>query len=151
MYSSATIPEAVVVIGRIDLFDPFIDASLLDAVLSCLRKGYEISPVAGDTVEDFMREAESRLVQCHTIQVDGCIAAAFATFIENEKHTKSLHVWSVGGDQMREWLVQFLAYLEDVARMEGCSAVKFGGRLGWERLLERYGYETESVVMRRKL
>lgn len=136
-------------VERINLLDPFIEVSTLDAVLCCLEEGYARSPSKGDTVSAFCDDVDKGLAQAHVIREDGCLLAAFSTFFEEEKDGRALHVWSIGGEGLTHWLGAFLEYLEEVARVERCDSIKFGGRDGWERVLRNSGFKTESVIMRR--
>ncbi|WP_244622299.1 hypothetical protein [Bradyrhizobium ivorense] len=53
-----------------------------------------------------------------------------------------------GGDNRKRW-VPLLAGIEDYARAEGCSAVSFTGRRGWQRVLD--GYALKFVIMEKGL
>ena len=138
-------------IAQENLYDPFIETSLVESVFDYMRRGFAESPVQGDHTGAMFRQLEEKLCQVHSIKIDGCINGAFCTFIENEKDGKAYVVWALGGDAMHVWLVQFLHYLQRQAMFEGCNSVKFGGRVGWEKVLKRHGFSTESVIMRQKL
>ena len=51
------------------------------------------------------------------------------------------HVWLVGGSRMSEWAGDFIEALKGWARSEGCSAITGNGRIGWDRIVRRLGFE----------
>ena len=126
--------------------------ALTAQVLWFLERGFEYSPSRADTDVECMRAVAEDRAQVHGIWIGEQMVGAFATFIENEKGPDdALHVWCLGGDYMDSWLSEFLCYLDQYALAVGCSSVKFGGRVGWQKLLKAHGYKTEAVIMRNEL
>ena len=123
--------------------------ALMQQVLWFLEKGFGESPAIPDDNMACMSSVANDMAQLHIITLGSQMVGSFATFIENEKQGSALHVWCVGGEQMDAWLPEFLCYLDGFAQQTGCGSVKFGGRVGWQRLLSNKGYKTEAVMMRK--
>jgi hypothetical protein len=123
---------------------------LTQQILWFLERGFNESPVPADSDVECMKAVADDRAQVHGIWLGEQMVGAFATFIENEKGPgDALHVWCLGGDYMDNWLPEFLDYLDEYARCVRCMSVKFGGRVGWQKVLKHYGYKMEAVVMRK--
>lgn len=53
-----------------------------------------------------------------------------------EKHA---HLWLIGGSRLSEWTPDFLPKLTAWAKADGCCAITGNGRLGWDRIVRKYG------------
>ena len=137
------------VIEQVTRADLTASDALTEQVLWFLEKGFGESPALPDDNTACMTSVANDMAQIHIITLGTQMVGAFATFIENEKQGLALHVWCVGGEHMEGWLGEFLCYLDGFAQQTGCGSVKFGGRVGWQRLLSDKGYKTEAVMMRK--
>ena len=61
----------------------------------------------------------------------------------------TLHIWLAGGD-LRD-LLNMRGGMEAWARSQGCEQVTINGRLGWQRVLGRFGYEPDGEELRKVL
>jgi hypothetical protein len=115
------------------LVEPLIERATLysDGLLNAgdMRKG----------IEDGSR-------QLWVIWGDNRALAGLVTEIIND----TCFIWAIGGERMSEWL-PLHKQLEAWAKANGCDAVHFFGRQGWERVLRHEGYERRLVVMRKEL
>jgi hypothetical protein len=50
-------------------------------------------------------------------------------------------LWLIGGARLSSWAPDFLSKLILWAKSEGCTSLSAGGRRGWGRWAERYGFE----------
>lgn len=147
------IPEQLYLpaIAQISKADMRSSEALTQQVLWFLERGFEESPVPADSDVECMKAVADDRAQVHGIWIGQQMVGAFATFIENEKSGCAFHVWCLGGDYMDSWLPEFLDYLDRYAEEVGAESVKFGGRVGWQKVLRAYEYRTEAVIMRKKL
>lgn len=75
----------------------------------------------------------------------GCLVTEIATFPKR----KLLHVFIAGGD-MDEVLAIADAAME-WGRAQGCEAMTMNGRMGWQRVLGKRGWESSFVTMERAI
>ncbi len=76
---------------------------------------------------------------------DECRGAGVTSVINS-----TCFVWAFGGTSIDEFL-PLCADVEVWAKENGCDAVQFFGRLGWERVMRSIGYERKMVVLRKEL
>ena len=65
----------------------------------------------------------------------------------NKSGKKHCLLLACGGDRMSDWL-QYLSYVEDWARDEGCQEIRIYGRVGWSKKL---GYAIDYAKMSKQL
>jgi hypothetical protein len=75
------------------------------------------------------------------------IAAAAVTELVAIDIGKVCVIVACGGRQMRRWL-PLIATIEDYARAEGCTRIRFFGRMGWVRVLPHY--RMSRVILERR-
>jgi hypothetical protein len=67
------------------------------------------------------------------------VDAAVVTQILEHPRLRDLHIWLVGGDNLKLWVKEAIEMLEAFAKAEGCSYVTGGMRRGWLRVGTGYG------------
>lgn len=72
---------------------------------------------------------------------DGPLAVAgiVTRFWVGTSGDRTCHLWLVGGSRLSEWAPDLLAKLIPWAKSEGCVAVTGNGRIGWDRIVRRFG------------
>jgi len=71
-------------------------------------------------------------------------AAIVTMFVDYPRRTDLLVIF-MNGTRMAEWGDQFVQCLDDYAAANNCKYIQGGGRRGWARRLERYGYEHKYI------
>ena len=82
------------------------------------------------------------------ISLDGEIMAVAVLDIVMVRLERLLHVHTLTGARMVQWLpefVEYLVYLNGALELDGISLT---GRAGWQRILARLGFKTKFVIMR---
>lgn len=74
--------------------------------------------------------------------------AAFTTRVEVLPRQRLLCMDWVGGARMKEWLADALDLLRGYAREHNCDAMQGYGRKGWQRALEKFGWEPDYMTYR---
>lgn len=69
-------------------------------------------------------------------------AAAVTMFVDYPRRT-DLYVMFIRGTRMAEWCDDLVKYLTDFAQANKCKYIHGGGRRGWIKRLERYGFKQE--------
>lgn len=59
--------------------------------------------------------------------------------------TKSCLIEWVGGENIDEWFVDGMKYIEDYAKDMGCSMIEANGRIGWKPRVEKMGWTMRSA------
>jgi hypothetical protein len=80
---------------------------------------------------------------------DQLVAVGVYDIINGKKGNDYLNIWAMGGERMNEWLEDVLALIERRAKAWQYDGVMLGGRAGWRRQLEKYGYEFEAVILKK--
>lgn len=62
-----------------------------------------------------------------------------------------MHMLTLTGARMPEWIGTYLAEVEDMARANDAVGVTMNGRMGWSKILGRHGYEAEQIRMRKEV
>lgn len=63
---------------------------------------------------------------------------------------RALDVWLCGGDDLAD-VMHGRPHVERWAAEAGCSQITIAGRQGWARVLAPFGYEVQSVNLRKLL
>lgn len=74
------------------------------------------------------------------------VKAACVTSFTNYPATRMLTITLCGGVDMHQWLADGMHFIEETAKLNGCSGVEAIGRRGWIRAL---GMQERSVVCER--
>ena len=75
--------------------------------------------------------------------------AAAVTQVQQYPQFKSALIVALGGENMNEWLDEFIEAVEKWASEIGCAYLEEYGRKGWERVGKPRGWEPTYVVMRK--
>lgn len=59
-----------------------------------------------------------------------------------------LHVFLAGGEM--DQIIDMIDSAVEWGKMQGCSSMTIAGRKGWQRVLERYGYEPVMTVLEKE-
>lgn len=76
------------------------------------------------------------------------VSAAVTSFIYYPKYTALRIVLCAGSDT--NW-AEATAYLEEVAKHNGCETLEVLGRKGWERALRSRGFEFQNITLSKRL
>jgi len=60
---------------------------------------------------------------------------------------RALSVVALGGAGMDQWLSRFVAFLDWLARDQGCTQVLAVGRPGWRKALRAHGFQEGMTLM----
>lgn len=109
-----------------------------------LKLAYERS----DEQHDILAGILSKDFQCWAIfgkqvPVAGIVTRLLRETTSGESHC---HCWLIGGSRLSEWAPDFLAKLIPWAKSEGCSAITGNGRIGWARIMRRFGFRRTGDV-----
>lgn len=78
------------------------------------------------------------------------IYGAVVTVITNYPSKKFLTILMVGGSKMYRWIEQLSDVMEKWARDNECSGVEGYGRIGWKKLLKKFGGSTQISVFEKE-
>ena len=78
--------------------------------------------------------------------------AAIVTSIQERPLHRVLWVQFLAGDSMDEWLSDWIAVQEEYAKHNGCAAIEFQGRRGWNKVHEKHrDYKPMLTIFRKEL
>ena len=77
--------------------------------------------------------------------------AALTTRIVCYPQRRALAMDWLGGTRMKEWLPMVQAELTNHAKVNNCEHLEAYGRRGWQRWLERFGWNPEYISYRMDL
>lgn len=60
-----------------------------------------------------------------------------------------MHIMTVGGENMSEWLSDAIGVLDKIAKDHNCSEIYGIGRAGWVKTLSSHGYEVLHTTLRK--
>lgn len=99
------------------------------------------------TVEDLRRNVRSGNYRLWLINQSDRVVAAMVTEIVRGGNGCAVHVVSLGGQEMGDWLERANESLETYSRANECKYVVEMGRPGWSRVLERLGWTEGPRLM----
>lgn len=108
-----------------------------------------IKPETGYTLESVLTD----LQLCRfNLWVIGEYVGAAITQIESRPTQRVLWLQFIAGDHMRDWLDDFIEFIEQYAQDNDCAAIEFSGRKGWNKIGERHPeYKPMWTTFRREL
>lgn len=74
-----------------------------------------------------------------------CLVTEIATF----PRRKLMHLFLAGGDMGT--VLELVDAASEFGKAQGCDAVTMNGRMGWQRVLGKRGFDASFVTMERKL
>lgn len=85
--------------------------------------------------------------------VIGDFQAVVVTQVQDRPEQRVLWVQFIVGDDMQEWLDDWITVQEAFAREHDCAAVEFSGRKGWHKISEKQheAYKPVLTIFRREL
>ena len=104
---------------------------------------------SGYSIMDLLTELQFGRMQLWII---GDFQGAIVTQIKTPPTGAVLWVQYMAGDHMNEWLDDWIAAQEAFARDQGCVAIEFAGRKGWNRIERQHPeYKATWTIFRREL
>lgn len=104
---------------------------------------------SGYTIEQVLTELQFGRMQLWVI---GDFQGIVVTQIKTPPVAPVLWVMFIAGDHMSEWLDDWKEVMEAFARHNGCKAVEFAGRKGWNKIQQHYpDYKPMWTIFRREL
>lgn len=106
------------------------------------------------TVRDAYRGISSGNMQLWVIfddeDEDKKIYGSIVTVITNYPSKKFLTILMVGGSKMHLWMNPLAEVMEKWARDNECNGVEGYGRIGWKKLLKRFGGTTQISIFEKE-
>lgn len=109
-----------------------------------------VKPQTGYNLDHVLTELQLRRWQ---LWVVGNFLAAVVTSIQVRPLHKVLWVHFIAGRDMDKWLDDWIAVQEAYAKANGCAAIEFAGRFGWEKIAraKKNGYRAILTTLRKEL
>lgn len=108
-----------------------------------------VRPMTGFGILDVLNQLQLGNWQLWII---GDFQGAVVTNIDVRPLERILWVRFMAGDHMNDWLDDWIRVQEEYARLNGCAAVEFSGRKGWNRISESHReYKPVLTTFRREL
>jgi hypothetical protein len=108
-----------------------------------------IKPDTGYTMQSVLTSLQLTKMQLWII---GNFQGVVVTQIEDRPAQRVLFTLFLAGDSMSEWMDELNVTLEQYARHEGCVAIEFNGRKGWNKIGEaKSEWKPIRTVFRREL
>lgn len=64
---------------------------------------------------------------------------------------RSINVWALAGTNMDMFIDDLMAYIDDLALDQEVANITMSGRLGWERVLNKQGFEPHTIMMHKRV
>lgn len=96
-----------------------------------------------DDVLELIKQQHMQLWGIH----DGDLKAVMVTEVVNYPKRKHIRVVLIGGHQMHKWASIVVEALDRFRIEQGAQAIEGGGRRGWVKSLEKFGYKEYATVM----
>ncbi len=98
------------------------------------------------SIDDMYKFIVNKDVQLWAIH-DGDIHAVMTTQIINYPQSKAVNIFTVTGKQSELWLDLLIETITAWAKTQGCTAMQFTGRKGWEKVLTNKGFGNTQISM----
>lgn len=128
------------------LMNPETHDGWLPIVTPLLSKAYETTNIGTFKRLDDVRYNLSVGKEWCFLSED-CKCAGVFDVLEVVGGKKVLHFYLCGGEEPSGGWKDVDGFLEEVARVWGCSYIQLEGRLGWKRKVEPLGYKVDSLVL----
>ncbi len=102
-----------------------------------------VRPETGWSLNSLLTGLQMGLLQLWVI---GDFEGVVATQIQERPEHKVLWVQFIAGENMVDWLDDWITVQEAFAREHGCVAVEFSGRKGWHKVSERLGNDYKPIL-----
>ncbi len=108
-----------------------------------------VTPDSGFSTAAILEGVKSGTMQLWVI---GDFQAVVVSYIQVRPLHKVLWMQFIAGEEMREWLEDWIVFIEGFARHHDCEAIEFSGRKGWLRRLKSHPeYRPVMTIFRREL
>jgi len=105
------------------------------------------------TVDDIAKRAmEPGCNLWITLDVKGEPNGAIITKVEQYPRVRMLNMLYMAGETglMADFDSEFNTAVEEFAKFNHCAGVEFGGRSGWKKYVEPYGFKLQSVAYEKR-
>jgi hypothetical protein len=108
-----------------------------------------VKPETGYTLQSVLTALQLAKMQLWVI---GNFQGVVVTQIEDRPAQRILYTLFLAGDNMSEWIDEWCEVQDTYARHNGCAAVEFNGRKGWNKIGEaKPEWKAIRTVFRREL
>lgn len=108
-----------------------------------------IKPDTGYTMQSVLNSLQLAKMQLWVI---GNFQGVVITQIEDRPSQRILYTLFLAGNDMSEWIDEWCEVQDEYARHNGCAAVEFNGRKGWNKIGEsKPEWKAIRTVFRREL
>lgn len=98
-------------------------------------------------VYEMIQDKKAQLWALH----DGEVKAVMVTEIISYKNLKAVKIWLVTGTELDTWLDTLIETVSNWAKEQGCTVMEFTGRKGWEKVLNKKGFNDSKISMTKPL
>lgn len=81
----------------------------------------------------------------------GKVLAVVTMEISEKPSKRVMSLMTAGGEELENWLDEFMHVADKLAIEQGVDAIYVTGRKGWEKKLRRYGYNYAYTVLARQI
>lgn len=133
----------------IQQLQPFDIVGCIDDLEQYLRAAANQHPLESDNdVREFLAGAVLGRGLVSSITLGELeVGTVACELIRDRNGDRVLWVRYLVGERMDYWLGDLTAWLQEVARAEGCTRIGLSGRRGWIRELSRFGYKDAATVL----
>jgi hypothetical protein len=108
-----------------------------------------VKPDTGYTLQSVLNSLQLAKMQ---LWVVNDFQGVIVTQIEDRPAQRILYTLFLAGDNMSEWIDEWCEIQDEYARHNGCAAVEFNGRKGWNKIGEsKPEWKAIRTVFRREL
>jgi len=79
------------------------------------------------------------------------ILAVFTVRIVNYVERRSLYVELLAGSRFKEWMEEMFIKMRGWGQVHKCTHIECGGRRGWVKLGQKYGFKVAYTVIEREI
>jgi len=107
----------------------------------------EYNRITIDDVYVMIQNKDAQLWALH----NGITKAVMVTQIVEYKRLKAVKIWLVTGTELDTWLDTLIETVSAWGKENGCSVMEFTGRKGWEKVLNKKGFNDSKISMTKPL
>ena len=94
---------------------------------------------------------ETNVAQLWIVVSDNSVIAAAVTKIITTPKDRTLHICTLGGTRMNEWLDTLITEFDAFAKHYQCRFLAQCGRTGWSKILKNRGWKVARLTMTKEL
>lgn len=106
-----------------------------------IKRAFEKAP-GGMTVEQIHDWARDGAVTIWAVEIG---SVPFACFVAGETSDDTVEILVLAGRDMDSWLESVVIQFCNLANINGFPKVRFGGRRGWQKVLEPLGFQYQRI------